>query len=427
MAVGQRGGTSTRFVADAVRGLHVGAVLDILKAAADTSGETISHGLLRMLTKLTAQAEQGPAAARARADHDLRTQVSQLLSDWTFEDPNPEQYGRLLHELSSSPRSAEATADDTARELDPSVRLIQMSLEVGEFGPLADRAVTRLIDRGEVASLVTLLETAPSTPATDALRGRLQAPDALARLLRREPVDFATLDRLLPTMTTAAVDPIFDALADADNRTTRRRLLDRLAETPLDISAAVVERLKDPRWHVQRNMLWLLERRHRVPEGFSITAWLAHDDRRVRVEAVRLALSRPEDRTSALRAALHDTYPRIIGLGLAALTGDLAGDVLRRVGAIAHDTSLPDEVRLQAIAALDRSTQPAAVAALTRLVDGGRSFFGRRRLAATSPTMLAALRSLATHQPDEALAQRLLTLARGSTHVDVRQAAGGSS
>ncbi|MCC7126970.1 MAG: hypothetical protein IT178_19145, partial [Acidobacteria bacterium] len=33
MAVGQRGGTSTRFVADAVRGLHVGAVLDILKAA----------------------------------------------------------------------------------------------------------------------------------------------------------------------------------------------------------------------------------------------------------------------------------------------------------------------------------------------------------------------------------------------------------
>ncbi len=430
MAAGQHRGASARFVADAVRGLHVGAVLDILKAAADTSGETISHGLLRMLTKLTAQAEQGPPAARARADHDLRTQVSQLLTDWTFEDPNPEQYGRLLHELSSSPRTPETAGDGAARELDPSVRLIQMSLEVGDFGPLADRAVTRLIDRGDVASLVTLLETAPATPATEALRGRLQAPDALTRLLRHEPVDFATLDRLLPSMTASAVEPIFDVLADADNRTTRRRLLDRLAETPLDISTAIVGRLEDPRWHVQRNMLWLLERRRRVPEGFSTTAWLSHDDRRVRYEAVRLGLSRPEDRASALRVALHDNYPRIVGLALAALAalpGDLAGDALRRVTAIAQDASLPDEVRLQSIAALDRSAQPAAVAALTRLVDGGRSFFGRRRLAATSPTMLAALRSLAAHQPGDAVAQRLLTLARSSAHADVRQAAGGSS
>ena len=50
------------FVINAASGMAVDAVIDILKAAAEASGQTISHGLARMLSKLAAHAELGQRA-----------------------------------------------------------------------------------------------------------------------------------------------------------------------------------------------------------------------------------------------------------------------------------------------------------------------------------------------------------------------------
>src|SRR5207249_759680 len=52
-----------RFALDATHGMAVDAVLEIVRAAADTSNQSISHSLARMLSKLAAHAEQGGAAA----------------------------------------------------------------------------------------------------------------------------------------------------------------------------------------------------------------------------------------------------------------------------------------------------------------------------------------------------------------------------
>ena len=100
-----RGGSGRHtFVRDAVQGLRGDAVLEVLKATADVNGETISHGLLRMLTKLAAQAERGAQANRAVAEDALRGQVTSLLADWQLADPNPESYSRLLQLLATSPQ-----------------------------------------------------------------------------------------------------------------------------------------------------------------------------------------------------------------------------------------------------------------------------------------------------------------------------------
>src|SRR5256885_15811988 len=65
-----------QFVSDAAEGMAVDAVLDILKAAAETSHATISHSLLRLLSKLAVHAEAGAAPppppggrGAARAEH----------------------------------------------------------------------------------------------------------------------------------------------------------------------------------------------------------------------------------------------------------------------------------------------------------------------------------------------------------------------
>ena len=81
-----------RFVLDAAHGMAVDAVIEIVKAAAAASGQTISHGLVRMLSKLALHAEMGSDLARPRADAELREQVSRLLENWELKDPNPEAY-----------------------------------------------------------------------------------------------------------------------------------------------------------------------------------------------------------------------------------------------------------------------------------------------------------------------------------------------
>src|SRR4029434_1338688 len=51
----QMGGDAARrnaFVHDAAEGMAVEAVVDLVKAAAAANGQTISHGLMRMLTKM---------------------------------------------------------------------------------------------------------------------------------------------------------------------------------------------------------------------------------------------------------------------------------------------------------------------------------------------------------------------------------------
>ena len=88
--------------------MAVDAVLEIVKASADASGQTISHGLVRMLTKLATHAERGTELTRPRADIELREQVGRLLEDWRLEDPNPEAYGRVLR-APRQPRRIRAT------------------------------------------------------------------------------------------------------------------------------------------------------------------------------------------------------------------------------------------------------------------------------------------------------------------------------
>ena len=58
-----------QFVLDAAQGMAADVVVQVLQAPADASGETISHSLLRLLSKLAAHAQDGndgPAGARIR-------------------------------------------------------------------------------------------------------------------------------------------------------------------------------------------------------------------------------------------------------------------------------------------------------------------------------------------------------------------------
>ena len=431
-----------KFVLDATHGMAVDAVLEIVKAAADTSQQVVSGGLFRMLSKLANHAEHGNEQVRPQADAALRDQVTRLLSGWQLEDPNPDSYGVALQSIAGEGATGAAAAAATRGEerlsdyqAEPR-RIVETALEIGSSGPLLQRAVDRALTSGDIGPVLDALEHAPEGGGLvgSALWQRLTSPAIVERLVNVEPVNFAAIDRILPRLNAAAIEPVLDALAESESRTTRRGLLDRAGRIQADVSQAVVKRLQDPRWFVQRNMLVLLDALPRLPVGFSPEPYLAHTDPRVRREAVKLQLKvarAAEDiggkgsgpgREGALRAALQDADPRTMRIALAALQEDCPDGLVPLVVEVAQGGRAPVELRGLAVRALGHARSPRALDALLRMTNGGRTFWGRPKLPPKRPELLAALTALATGWATNNKALEVLSRAAMSEDPEVRNA-----
>jgi len=412
-----------QFVRDAAHGMAADAVLEIVKAAAAAGQQTISHSLLRMLAKLATHAQRGTDLARPHADREFRQQVGRLLDDWTLADPNPQAYGRVLERLA-------AGADNTPRsdqrvEPPSSLRVVLMSLESNMYSPLTDRAIDDILKSAQLNDLFELLAAPPPDSASTAekMLAKLTSPEAVSALLAQDRVDLNSLDALLPRLSVESFGALLDAMGSSPSRQVRRRLLDWVAQAPVDIGPLVIARLNDERWYVQRNMLVLLQRSGRIPSGFSPGPWTRHKDARVRTEAIRLQLASSSEKIQGVRAALNDDDPRVVRLGLAAIPADCPGDVIDRVIDWAVDTKAGEDLRQFAVTTLGRFQDQSALNALLHLADGGRTWLGRPRLPAKTPVLISALRALTDTWRDNPLAARVRAVAAKSSDRDIRQAA----
>jgi hypothetical protein len=253
---------------------------------------------------------------------------------------------------------------------------------------------------------------------------RVTSPDVVRQLASSEPPDFSTIDRVLPRLPVDAFQPLLDVLGASESRTTRRGLLDRLTRAPRELGGVISARLSgDVPWYVVRNLLLILDGLPGLPDGFSTATYMAHPDVRVRREAVKVALKIPAEREAALLGALRDPDPRMARLGLTAALDQCPGGAVPLVTAIAQSSAIASELRVLAIKVLGRAGTPAALGALLQIVDGGTNWLGRRRLAARSLEVLAALMALAAGWRNDREAAGWLELAASSPDPDVRNAA----
>src|SRR5213080_1051815 len=385
-----------QFVSDAADGMAVDAVLDILKAAAESSQEAISHSLVRLLSKLAVHAEAGAAPVRPQADAALREQVQQLLAGWTLPDPNPGAYGAALQRMARAAPAGTPRSDHHVTEPD---RLVAMALEIGTMGPRLPAAVDRVVAEGRLAQLLDALEAGVAdTAAAATVRARIATAAAVQQIVARESIDFKLLERLVPLVGAAAAPPLLDALAAAESRGARRGLLAQLAK---------IEELGPP------------------PAGFSAAPYMQHADARVRWQAVKLQLKLPGGRDEALVAGLRDQDPRTLRLALSlavALQASPDAAVPLLVNR-ATDRTLAGDQRALAVRCLGYTKAPAALETLLQLTAGGRTLFGRERLAGKSPELLVALAALATGWRDDPRARARLGIAASSTDGEIRHAA----
>jgi hypothetical protein len=410
-----------KFVADATDGMALDAVLEIVQAAAATSHQTISHALVRMLSKFAAHAEAGTEAARPQADAALRQQVRQLLMGWNLADPNPGAYGTALQRMAKA-NPLFAAPDDEAYPTEPD-RIAAMGLELDVDDAPVLEAVDRVVVAGRVLRLLEVLEEMPTTSmAAGRMWERVATPEVVRQLSMLDPPDFKTLDRLVSRVGAAAADPLLDALAVAESRGARRGFLGLLVRMGPAIGPFVVSRLNDARWYVTRNLLSLLEEVGEPPPNFNPAPWLDHADARVRLQALKLDLKLPTDHTTALVTALQDSDPKVVRLALATVQHGCPGPVVPHVALCAADGMASAELRVLAIRALAGTKAPAARDTLLELTEGGRTFLGRERLPPKSPVLLAALRALATGWASTSSARRVLARAAASPDPDIRAA-----
>jgi hypothetical protein len=410
-----------RFMLDAAQGMAVDAVMELVQAAADTSQQTISHSLVRLLTKLATHAEQGAAPElRAGAESELRDHVERLIGNWTLDDPNPGNYRVVLDHMAKAPPLF-ATSDPSTNGPEPE-RMIQMSLELDSLGEPVTRAVDAMIQRGDLLRLFTLVSNAPErSRAAAAMWRQLASPEQLRTALRDAPIDFSLVDQLVPRLKLAAADPLLDALEASPSRTIRRKLLDLLVQLGPEAATVIAARLPDERWFVVRNMLMLLADLgdQNVELG---TAYARHSDARVRREAIRILVGTPATRKRAICAGLDDPDERVIRVALQAASGQCPLSAVAILQRRVSEGTLDAELSSHAIAVIASVRTTEVLEWLMERAAGSSRprLFGRPRLAPKSPIMLAALNGLAVHWARGRGVGSVLALALGSSDIEIR-------
>ena len=409
-----------QFVLNASQILAADAVMEVVEAAAQVSHQTISHNLLRLLHKLAHHAEDGPSAIRAAADGALRTNVARLIGDWELEDPNPDEYTAVLERMARR-TSGEFVAATPQMGCDPDV-ILRMALELECVGPAVYAAVEDLLLRGELVRVAAYLDTAPQSDTRDKLWRYIATPERLERELAASPLDQEAVRVLVERMGESAANSLLDRLATADDRSTRAAVLKQLLALGPRAGELAVLRLEGAPWFVQRNILFLLGRLGRWPEGFSPHPYAESPDPRIRREAIKLLLDSPTHQPQTLLRGLADTDEGIVALSLAAALDACPAEALSLVHSIAVDAKRPAELRVLAVRILARSKSPASVEVLQSLVLHRRRWFGRR-LAPKSPELLAALAGLATHWREHPIAAEVLAHAMQHADPEIRAAA----
>lgn len=416
--VGQR----QKFVLDATQGMAVDAVIELLRAAADVSHQTISHSMLRLLSKLAVHAERGAADRRVGADAALRENVRMLVGQWTLEDPNPDTYRSVLEGMSK----ARPRLDTTAPAAYPveEQRLVQMALEIGVAGDSTWRAIETMVEKRQLSMLIGMLERGPRPAVAQRIWERVATPERVRDLIGEPHPDWQSLDRLVARVGLGAANVLADALEDSEDQRRQGQIINLLAKLGDDVGAVIARRLPQSTPPVQAQLLLLLGRLDTLPAEFDPGAWVRDRTPAVRREAIKLLWRRPETREQGIMLGVLDVDERTVLAALNEAASNCPRAALPVLMNRVDRDDIPPSLRALAIRTVASIRSPDVVDWVLRFVMVGRKrFFGGERLAPKSPELLAALTALGSYWPRDPRVVATLARAARSSDAEIRHAA----
>lgn len=416
-----------KFVVDAAQGMSVDAVVELVQAAAVTEGQTISHSLLRMLTKLAHHATTGTGSRNTAADGEFRENIARLVRSWSLTDPNPVAYSAALERMARENHSSPSD-DGSARFSCEPARVIAMALELDVHSHSVDRAIATMLRAEQYGILMDLLDDAPAmhSHAIGDVRRAILALHPLRSLLAATRPDHALVRRVAGLYGRDAVASLLDALGDSPEGVRRERLLTLLQDFGDDITPLVAGRLATAPPIIARELLALIARLTPRTVPAEVRAFLTHADPALRREAARLMLARDDTREVAMSVVVRDDDERVVTTGLIAAQDGCPPTVAARIRQRVDLGELTQSVtRTAAVRAVGHMTDTETLEWLLRRTTVTGGLWRRTRLAPTSPEMLAALNILAAQWAVEPRAGHVLQQARTSASSSVRAAALG--
>ena len=205
----------------------------------------------------------------------------------------------------------------------------------------------------------------------------IASPESLARVttaLRRyrsDSAEYLACRRLLGVLGASMIDPLLEVLADEQDMSARKALIDLISSSAHDYIPALGARLTDHRWYLVRNVVAILGTTRSTEALPFLQRTLRHSDARVRRETIRgLAAIRGPMADSILAAALNDADAQNVQaaaryLGLVGARSSVAGLEQLALGESLGNHETP--ARVEAIGALAKLGSPTSVPVLTEL------------------------------------------------------------
>jgi HEAT repeat protein len=169
-----------------------------------------------------------------------------------------------------------------------------------EFLEIIARLCGDLLLSGHVDQAVELLSMLSRTAARpglppdqvekiDGVRARVITAEVLAgltRLLAGEGIERGLLQRLVSELGRSAIEAICNILGEVPGKETRKVLIDALAEAGRETPGLFLPFLRDPRWFLVRNTIFILRRIAGPEVTREVSRCASHGDPRVRKEAL---------------------------------------------------------------------------------------------------------------------------------------------
>jgi hypothetical protein len=423
-----------RFVLDATQGMSADAVVDLLKAASTAERHTISHSMIRVLTKMAQHAGTGSDERRIVADRSLREAVDRLVNQWSLDDANPEDYNKALEHMSRRPTAPPVHNDSASADgaCEPE-RIVEMALEIGAMGGTLWRAVDRLGQGEGIARLLDLLEGAPQRPTAEAILARLTDQGLLRRLLKAERIDLGIVERLVRLVGKESAPLLLEAADETSETKARERLYELVAEFGAAAVSPTARRLAEAskgggRPAAQRDLLALLGRvltsEALLPVEVDLRRFLRHADAHVRREAVKLLLRGPK-RDEALLAGLGDADGRIVYLALTAAHERCSREGITLIRGRVERGELDAPLRALGIRAVATVRTPDTLRWLIARAVTRSKLFRQLRLLPPEPETLAALAAIGSGWRNDPEAAPVIELASRSKSPEIRNALKG--
>jgi hypothetical protein len=406
-----------KFLLDASQGITVEAVIDLVKAASAAEGQTVSHSMLRMLSKLAHHPSAG--GPRQKTDPTIRDVMRRLVDDWSLDDPNPEAYRKVLENMSTSSSNEDATASAVPTECEPE-RMVQIAIEVGAMGPQIQAAMATLCKSGRANILLDLVERAPDADAGAPVWEFLLGERILDTLLNQKRVDLPLVGRFARRMGISVAPSLLAATTAHEDAKIRVQFYDLLESLGDGVGPVVADGIPKASPGVQRELIALIGRLGTMPANFSVMDYMLNPEPLVRREAVRLLMRDPRARDEAAMAALSDVDDRVVFVGLTAAQEKCPPGAAELIKHRLDRGELDSQLRTMGIRVVAQQGSAEILAWLLNYVISETRWSRRPKLRPSTPEMLAALSMIASIWGDDPAAAAAIRLAEQSKDAEVR-------